>query len=371
MSLTRCFLIRFKSTVPGKRARKLLGGSETRTGRMLMMKKIINAPKNFVDETMDGIIRAYGDKLHFCNGDPRVILSSYLCPEGKVGIVTGGGSGHLPTFLGYVGSGMIDGCVVGNVFASPPSSKMAAAIRACDRGSGVLCLLGNYGGDKLNFGLACEEVEFDDIKTQTVLVADDVASSPKATAEKRRGVAGLVYAYKIAGAAANEMRSLDEVAGVTKKALLNIRSMGVALGPCIVPEAGTPSFTINDDEIEIGMGIHGEPGIQVRKMMTADEIAETLLIKITDDMPLKTGDEVSVLINGLGATPLEEQLIVFRKVHMMLEQMGVKVTMPHIGEYATSMEMAGMSLTIFRLDDELKKLLCAPAATPFYTNANK
>ena len=335
------------------------------------MKKIINAPKSFVDETMEGIKRAFGDKLHFCNGDPRVILSSYPCPEGKVGIVTGGGSGHLPTFLGYVGSGMLDGCVVGNVFASPPSSKMADAIRACDRGSGVLCLLGNYGGDKLNFSLACEEVEFDDIKTQTVLVADDVASSPKETAEKRRGVAGLLYAYKIAGAAANEMRTLEEVAAATRKALSNIRSMGVALGPCIVPEAGTPSFSIGDDEIEIGMGIHGEPGIEVHKMMSADEIAETLLNKIMDDMPLRSGDEVSVMVNGLGSTPIEEQLIVFRKVHMMLEDMGVKVFMPHIGEYATSMEMAGLSLTIFRLDDELKKLLSAPAVTPFYTNANK
>jgi len=340
-------------------------------GGVSKMKKIINKPENFVDEVMEGIILAYGDKVKFLNGDKRILLSNYPAKEGKVGIVTGGGSGHLPVFLGYVGQGMLDGCAIGNVFASPSSQKMADMIRACDRGSGVLCLYGNYGGDNMNFDMACEMVEFDGIETRTVRVKDDVASSPKETADKRRGVAGMVYAFKIAGAAAERMMTLDEVAAIAQKTVDNTRSMGVALSACIVPEVGKPTFSINEDEIEIGMGIHGEKGIEVRKMMTADEIAQTLLDRILEDMPLNSGDEVSVMVNGLGGTPLEELLIVYRKVHMMLAEKGISVYMPHIGEFATSMEMAGLSLTILKLDEQLKELLTSPANTPFYTNANK
>lgn len=335
------------------------------------MKKLINKPENFVKETMEGIIYAYGDKVKLLDGDERILLTNYPVEKGKVGIVTAGGSGHLPVFLGYVGQGMLDGCAVGNVFASPSAKKMADMIRACDYGSGVLCLYGNYGGDNMNFDMACEMVEMDDVETKTVRVKDDVASSPSETKEKRRGVAGMVYAFKVAGAAAERMMSLDEVAGVAQKALDNIRTMGVALSPCIVPQVGEPTFRIEDDEIEIGMGIHGEKGIEVRKMMTADEVAETLVGRITEDMPLSQGDEVSVLVNGLGATPLEEQLIVYRRVHELLNEMGVTVVMPHVGEYATSMEMAGLSVTIFKLDEQLKELLLSPAKTPFYTNLNK
>jgi dihydroxyacetone kinase-like protein len=335
------------------------------------MKKIINKPEDFVDEMMDGIIAAYGDKVKLLNGDKRILLSAYPKKEGKVGIVTGGGSGHLPLFLGYVGQGMLDGCAVGNVFASPSSQKMADMIRACDSGAGVLCLFGNYGGDVLNFEMARETVDFDDIKTTMALGRDDVASSPKETAEKRRGVAGIVYAYKIAGAAAEKMLNLEEVTAIAQKALDNTRTMGIALSPCIVPEVGKPTFSINDDEIEIGMGIHGEPGIEVKKMMSADEIAELMIAKIHADMPLKQGDEVSVLINGLGGTPLEEQFILYRKIHLLLKDLGVSVYMPHIGEFATSMEMMGLSASVLKLDGQLKELLRAPASTPFYTNANK
>jgi dihydroxyacetone kinase-like protein len=248
---------------------------------------------------------------------------------------------------------------------------MADMIKACDRGSGVLCLYGNYGGDRMNFDMACEMVEMDDIETQTVLVSDDVASSPKETKEKRRGVAGMVYAFKIAGAAAERLLSLDEVARIAKKALDATRTMGVALSPCIVPEVGKPTFSIKDDEIEVGMGIHGEPGIEIRPMMSADEVASLILEKIQADAPLSKGDEVSVMVNGLGATPLEELLIVYRKVHQILSDMGVTVFMPHIGEFATSMEMAGLSITVIKLDEELKSLLSEPASSPFYTNANK
>lgn len=335
------------------------------------MRKIINRPEDFVNETMEGIALAYGDRIHFLNGDCRVLVTGYPVKDGKVGIVTAGGSGHLPVFLGYVGSGMLDGCAIGNVFASPSSQKMADMIKACDHGSGVLCLYGNYGGDKMNFDMACEMVEMDDIKTKTVLVRDDVASSAKEQAEKRRGVAGMVYAFKVAGAAADKLMSLEQVAGIAEKALAHIRTMGVALSPCIVPEVGKPTFSINDDEIEVGMGIHGEPGIEVRKMMSANEVAKIIIDKICTDMPLVSGDRVSVMVNGLGATPLEEQFIVFRAVAKILADKNVSIFMPHIGEFATSMEMAGLSITVFKLDAELEELLRAPASTPFYTNENK
>jgi dihydroxyacetone kinase-like protein len=335
------------------------------------MRKIINKAENFVDEMMDGIIAAYGDRVKLLNGDRRMLISNYPLKKGKVGIVTGGGSGHLPLFLGYVGQGMLDGCAIGNVFASPSSQKMADLIRACDSGTGVLCIFGNYGGDKLNFELAREQVEFDDIKTTMAIGTDDVASSPRETAEKRRGVAGIVYAYKIAGAAAEKMMNLEEVTALAQKALNNTRTMGVALTPCIVPEVGKPTFSINDDEIEIGMGIHGEPGIEVRKMISADEIAQMMINKILADMPLVNGNEVSVMVNGLGATPLEEQLILYRKIHSILTEKGISIYMPHIGEFATSMEMAGLSVSVIKLDGELKELLRLPAVTPFYTNYNK
>ena len=336
------------------------------------MNKIINRPEDFVKETMEGIIAAYGDKVKLYNDDYRILLSSYPVKEGKVGIVTAGGSGHLPVFLGYVGQGLLDGCTVGNVFASPSSAKMADTIRACDRGNGVLVLFGNYGGDKMNFELACETVDLeDDIKTEMVLVKDDVASAPASEAERRRGVAGMIYAFKIAGAKAENGGTLKEVADVTRKALKNIRTMGLALTSCIVPEVGKPTFSLADDEMEIGMGIHGEPGLEVRKMMTAAELADLLLSKILSDMPLVNGDEVSIMINCLGATPLEEQLIVYKSVAELLQKRGVRVYMPHIGEYATSMEMAGISITLFKLDAELKGLLGQVARSPFYTNYNK
>lgn len=335
------------------------------------MKKILNEPENFVKETVEGIVAAYGDRVKLLNGDFRVLLNAHETREGKVGIVTGGGSGHLPLFLGYVGDGMLDGCAIGNVFASPAYTKMADMIRACDKGAGVLCLYGNYGGDKLNFNQAIDDVKFDDIRCTTVLGADDVVSAPEEEKEKRRGVAGIVYAFKCAGAAAARGMDLDEVTAVAQKVCDNVRTMGFALTPCIVPEVGKSTFSVAEDEIEIGMGIHGEKGIEVRKMITADEIAQIAMEKILADMPLDIGDEVSVMINGLGGTPMEEQLITFRSVHRILRERGVFVFMPHIGEYATSMEMAGLSVSVFKLDAQLRELLLDPADTPFYTNHNK
>lgn len=337
----------------------------------MIMKKIMNSADSFCEETLQGIYLAHGDKVKALDGDLRVLVRNDEVKEGKVGIVTAGGSGHLPVFLGYVGDAMLDGCAVGNVFASPSASKMQKMIEHADQGNGVLCLYGNYGGDNMNFDMACEMVEMDDIKAAQIRVCDDVASAPKDKKEKRRGVAGLVYAWKIAGAAADKMMSLDEVVSVTNHALDNIRSMGIALSPCIVPQAGKPTFEIQDDEIEIGMGIHGEVGIEVRKMMTAEEIVEVLLDKITGDMPIADGDEVAVLVNGLGGTPMEELYICYKSISEYFGKLGANIASRYIGEYATSMEMAGMSITVMKLDEQLKELLEYPASTPFFTNYNK
>ena len=289
--------------------------------------------------------------------------------EGKVGVVTAGGSGHLPLFLGDVGSGMLSGCAGGEVFASPSAETIAEVIRACDGGVGVLCLYGNYDGDKFNFDMAQADVGMDGIMTRDVIVRDDVASSGLGEA-KRRGVAGLVYAYKIAGAAAAEGRSLDEVVAVVKRARERTRSMGVALTPCVVPKVGKPTFSIAPDDMELGMGIHGEAGVETTKVMKADELAKTLVTRVTDELDLSSGGRVSVMVNGLGATPLEEQFILYRTVSWLFEKQGVEIVLPHVGEFATSMEMAGLSLTVFQLDDELERLLRAPASTPFYTTTN-
>jgi len=335
------------------------------------MKKIINAPENFSKETVEGILYAHADRLAALHGDLQILVRNDKVQTGKVSVVTGGGSGHLPVFLGYVGKGMLDGCAVGNVFASPSANKMFEMIKGCDNGAGVLCLYGNYGGDNMNFDMACDLADMEDLDVVQIRVSDDVASAPKEKKEKRRAVAGLVYAWKIAGAAADKMMSLAEVSAVTKKALDNLRSMGVALTPCIVPLAGKPTFSIGENEMEVGMGIHGEPGIEVREKMTAAETVKVLLDKITDDMPLVDGDEVALLINGLGGTPLEELYICYKEAYEYLETLGVTSYRPYIGEYATSMEMAGMSISILKLDDELKGLLDHEASTPFFTNYNK
>jgi len=332
------------------------------------MKKCINTPESFVRDMVEGIIAAHGDQLRLVGDNFRVIVTAKPKP-GKVAIVTGGGSGHLPLFLGYVGDGLADGCTVGNVFASPSSADMYETIKAADNGAGTLLLFGNYGGDKLNFEMAAELAEMDDIRTLTLLGADDVASAPNDKKENRRGVAGIFFAYKIAGACAAEMKTLDEVSEVTGKALGAIRSMGVAFSPCTVPEAGKPTFEINEDEMEIGMGIHGEPGISRTKMKTADEIVSELMEHILSDLPFENGDEVAVLINGLGATPLEELYVVFRALAKILKERNISIYRSYVGEYATSMEMAGLSISLMRLDDQLKYYLDKPCNSPFFVQA--
>ncbi|MEM6429756.1 MAG: dihydroxyacetone kinase subunit DhaK, partial [Deinococcota bacterium] len=280
---------------------------------------------------------------------------------------TGGGSGHLPVFLGYVGKGMLDGCAVGDVFNSPSAEQMLNVTKRINGGKGVVYIYGNYGGDVMNFDMSAEMADLEDIPVRTVLVKDDVASAPADEADRRRGVVGMVFAFKIAGAKADAGSSLDEVADVTEKALANTRSMGVALSPCIVPRVGKPGFTLGENEMEIGMGIHGEPGIKREPLQTADEVSTRMLTAILDDLNVAAGERVAVMINGLGATPPEELYVLYRNVHKHLVDKDISVHRAYVGEYATSMEMAGASLTIFKLDDELAELLDAPAHTPFFT----
>jgi dihydroxyacetone kinase len=287
--------------------------------------------------------------------------------EGKVGLATGGGSGHLPVFLGYVGKGMLDGCAVGDVFNSPSADQMLNVTKRINGGKGVVYIYGNYGGDVMNFDMSAEMADLEDIPVRTVLVKDDVASAPADEADRRRGVVGMVFAFKIAGAKADAGGSLDEVADITEKALANTRSMGVALSPCIVPRVGKPGFTLGENEMEIGMGIHGEPGIKRETLQTADEVSSRMLTAILDDLKVAAGERVAVMINGLGATPPEELYVLYRNVHKHLADQDIRVHRAYVGEYATSMEMAGASLTIFKLDDELAELLDAPAHTPFFT----
>ncbi len=329
------------------------------------MKKIINEPMAFVDEMLEGILLAHSDQLK-ATGDPRALVRADAPVAGKVAILTGGGSGHLPVFLGYVGQGLADGCSVGNVFSSPSAETMYEATLAAHGGAGCLYLYGNYSGDTMNFDMAAEMAAMEDIRVETVLVSDDVASAPRSQWQRRRGVAGLVFAYKVAGASAQEGASLDEVVAVTRRAVAQTCSMGVALSPCTVPAAGVPTFTIGADEMEIGMGIHGEAGVHRGKLESADQIAERLARAVLDDLPFTRGDRVAALVNGLGATPPEELYVLYRRVRQILEAEGIAVHRSYVGEYATSLEMAGASLTLLRLDDELARLIDAPAKSPFF-----
>jgi dihydroxyacetone kinase-like protein len=329
------------------------------------MKKFLNKPEHFVDEMIQGIMAAHPKQLTYVNDDLRCVVSA-TGKAGKVGIATGGGSGHLPLFLGYVGEGLLDGCSVGGVFQSPSAEQMFEVTKAIDKGAGVLYIYGNYGGDVMNFDMAAEMADMEDIRVEQVVAGEDVASSKKGEEHKRRGVAGIFFVYKVAGACAADLKSLDEVKRVAQKAADNVRTMGVALSPCIVPEVGKPSFSIGENEMEIGMGIHGEPGIEKGPLKSADEVVEQMLDAIIADLPFNKGDEVAVLMNGLGATPKEELYIMYRKVHEMLQEKGISVFHVYVGEFATSMEMAGASISLLKLDDELKTYLAKPACTPFF-----
>lgn len=330
-----------------------------------MPKKILNDPFDAVDEMLDGILKAHPRHLRSVGSTGRALVRTGAPIAGKVGIVTGGGAGHLPLFLGYVGEGLADGAAVGNVFASPGPGPMYDCISAVDSGRGVLQIFGNYQGDVMNFAAAAEMAQADGIQVLASIGNDDVASAPKERAENRRGVAGLFFALKLAGAKAAEGAALEDVKRAADGAIANTRTMGVALSPCTVPAAGRPTFEIGDDEMEIGMGIHGEPGVMRTNMRSANEIAEALLKDIQTDLPLAAGDEVSVLVNGLGATPPTELYVLFRRVYDLLDAQKIRVHKSYVGEYATSLEMAGCSVSVLRMTPEYKRLIDAPVDSPF------
>ncbi|CAH2598726.1 PTS-dependent dihydroxyacetone kinase 2, dihydroxyacetone-binding subunit DhaK [Rhodovastum atsumiense] len=331
------------------------------------MKKILNNPYSYVDELLEGLVAAHPEYYRQIGAGGRVIARAGGAKPGKVGIVTGGGSGHLPVFTGYVGPGLLDACAIGDVFASPSVEQMADAIRVANGGAGVLRLYGNYGGDIMNFDMAGDMVEMEDIRTTTVLVTDDVASAPPAEASKRRGVAGMVYAFKIAGAAAEAGLDLDAVTAVAEAAAGACRTVGVALTPCVVPQAGKPTFSIGETEMEIGMGIHGEPGVRVGPLLPADAIADEMLDLLFADRKVEKGERLSVMVNSLGATPPEELYILYRRVKARIEAEGGSIVMPLVGRYATSMEMVGVSFTLCRLDPQLESYLRAPASCAFWS----
>ena len=329
------------------------------------MKKIINNADNFIEESISGLVKSYPEIYKYSSETNKVLMRS-VKGNNKVGLVSGGGSGHLPLFTGYIGKGLLDSCAIGNVFASPSVDEISTAIKSANSEKGVLCIYGNYGGDVMNFDMASEMLEMEDIKVESIVVADDVASASKEEKEKRRGVTGMLYVFKTTGAIAESGADFDEVKRVAVKTNENIRTMGIALTPTILPQAGKPTFEIGDDEMEIGMGIHGEPGIRRGKLKTANEITEELSEKLLSDIDLNKGDKVSILINSLGATPHEELFIVADKFNNILNDNGIINSKSYVGRYATSMEMAGMSITILKLDDELEKLLLEEANCPFW-----
>jgi dihydroxyacetone kinase len=330
------------------------------------VKKIINDPAHFVDEMIDALLLAHPEWVKPATEDRRALVRADGAKSGRVGIVTGGGSGHLPAFLGYVGEGLCSGVAVGNVFSSPSSEQIYEATKAVHGGAGVLYLYGNYGGDVFNFDLAADLADADGIETRTVLMADDVASAPPERAADRRGVAAMVFCFKCAGAAAERGDSLEEVARIAAKANAHSRTMGVGLSPTILPAAGEPTFTLADGEMEIGVGIHGEPGVHRGRLEPADQIADRLVNQLLDDLKPERGARVAVLVNGLGATPLEELYLLYRRTYQLLDARGVSIARRYIGEYVTSLEMAGASITLMLLDDELEALLDAPAKSPFF-----
>ena len=330
----------------------------------MAMRKIINDPSLVEDETIAGILAAFPGYLKRVEGSARALVRADAPLTGKVGIATGGGSGHLPLFLGYVGQGLATGVCVGNVFSSPSSDDMLDVTKAVDGGAGVLHLYGNYSGDTMNFDMAAEMAEMEGLTVKTALGKDDVTSAPNAEKDRRRGVAGIFFAFKIAGAAAEEGRDLDAVHAAASQAAFNTRSMGVALSGTTIPAAGEPGFEVPEGEMEMGMGIHGEPGVKRGPLLTADEIVGDMLDRIIPDLPFSSGDTAAVLVNSLGATAPEELYILYNKASEILKDRGISVHKAFIGEYATSMEMSGASISVCKLDDDMTKLLDAPAHSP-------
>jgi dihydroxyacetone kinase-like protein len=317
------------------------------------MQKFINEPSLVVDEMLQGFVRAHPD-LVSSTGNERVLKYRHAPVKGKVGIVTGGGSGHKPAFIGYIGRNMCDAVAVGEIFTSPPARMFLDAIRAADGGKGVAILYGNYAGDNMNVAMAMEEAEDEGIAVGKVVANDDVPSAPASEQEKRRGVAGEVLMWKVGGARAAMGGLLDEVIAAAQKAIDNTRSIGVGLSGCTIPEVGHPNFTVDPGKMEVGIGHHGEPGIEVAGLETAARVAERMMDVVVPDLPFRKGDEVALLISGLGSTPVMELYILYREVAALLEKRGLSIHVSYVGNYFTSLEMAGATLTVMRLDGELK-----------------
>ena len=326
------------------------------------MKKLINDPKNVVNESVAGFEAAHSQLVRVSH-DPLYIVRTDAPVAGKVGIVSGGGSGHEPLHGGFVGPGMLDAAVPGPVFTSPTPDPILAATKAVDGGAGVLYIVKNYTGDVLNFETAADLAAAENIEVRSVVINDDVAVKDSLYTAGRRGVAGTVLVEKIAGASAERGDDLAVVVALAEKVNSQVRSMGVALTPCVVPHAGEPSFTLADDEIEIGVGIHGEPGRERIKLQPADAIVDRILAPIIDDIPFVSGDKVLLFVNGMGGTPQIELYIVFRRAAEVLAEKGIEVTRSLVGNYTTSLEMQGMSITVLKLDDELTALWDAPVHT--------
>lgn len=327
------------------------------------MQRVINEPEFVVEDMLKGFQAAHSDVVA-PTSNPRVYQSVFVPRQGKVGVVTGGGSGHKPAFIGYVGKNMVDTVAVGEIFSSPAVRAFYDAMRFADTGSGVACLYGNYAGDNMNVAMAKELAEDDGIVVKTVVANDDVASAPRDQREKRRGVAGEIFMWKAGGARAALGGNLDEVIASAQKAIDNTRSVGIGLAPCTIPAVGKPNFSIEPGTMEVGIGHHGEPGIRVEPLKTAKEMAQEMLDMILPDLPFERGCEVAVLVSGLGATPVMEQYILYAEVQRILQDQGICVYRSYVGNYFTSLEMMGVTVSLMRLDSELKQLLDLEVDTP-------
>lgn len=321
------------------------------------MQMFVNKPDEVVDDMLMGFVKNHCDLISKTENQ-RVLKYKHAPIKNKVGIVTGGGSGHKPAFIGYIGKNLVDAVAVGEIFSSPTAKDFYDAFKVADSGNGVACLFGNYGGDKMNVKMAIEMAKEDNIKVKTVIANDDVPSASKEESDKRRGVAGEILMWKIGGAKASQGASLDEVIQTSQKAIDNTKSIGVGLSPCTIPEVGEPNFTIEDGKMEVGIGHHGEPGIKVVDIESADEIAKTMVNTIIPDLPFKKNDQVVVLLSGLGATPVMELYILFNKISDILEnEKEIKIYKSYVGNYFTSLDMKGATLTVMKLDKELKELI--------------
>ena len=324
------------------------------------MKKIINKPEDVVNEMLEGLVKSGKAYIKRLEGYNVIVRAE---KDDKVALVSGGGSGHEPSHAGYVGYGMLDAAVAGEVFTSPTPDQILEAIKAVDSKKGVLLIIKNYSGDIMNFDMAAEMAEMEGIEVQKVVVNDDVAVENSTYTTGRRGVAGTVFVHKIAGAAAQSGMEIAKVKEIANRVIANVRTMGMSLGPCTVPALGKPSFSLEENEIEMGLGIHGEPGTHKEELRSADELSEYMVGKILEDIEISKDEEVAVMINGLGATPLMELYIVNRKVNELLEAKGIVIDKTYVGNYMTSIEMPGFSITILKLDNELKSLLKSKANT--------